>query len=78
MQFTLPTLLTFALAALTTAAPAPERRQFEAQLTFYGAADASYTLSVPTDASVFTIGKFNSSTRIRSLYVKGLVLISHR
>jgi hypothetical protein len=54
--FTITSLLTLALAALSTAAPA-ERRQFEAQLTFYGAAGASYTLSVPTDASEFYIGK---------------------
>lgn len=54
--FTITSLLTLALAALSTAAPA-ERRQFQAQLTFYGAAGASYTLSVPTDASEFYIGK---------------------
>ncbi|TAQ90944.1 hypothetical protein B7494_g686 [Chlorociboria aeruginascens] len=43
------------LAGLTTAAPTIESRQFEAQITFTGAGGASYTLSVPTDASVFPI-----------------------
>ncbi|KAI7779564.1 hypothetical protein LA080_000753 [Diaporthe eres] len=41
-----------ALAGLTSAAPAAESRQFKAVITFTGAA-ASYTLNVPTDATLF-------------------------
>ncbi|KAK7702252.1 hypothetical protein SLS64_009830 [Diaporthe eres] len=41
-----------ALAGLTSAAPAAEPRQFKAVITFTGAA-ASYTLNVPTDATLF-------------------------
>lgn len=41
-----------ALAGLTSAAPAAEARQFKAVITFTGAA-ASYTLDVPTDATLF-------------------------
>ncbi|KAL1862858.1 hypothetical protein Daus18300_008355 [Diaporthe australafricana] len=41
-----------ALAGLTSAAPAAESRQFQAIITFTGAA-ASYTLQVPTDSSPF-------------------------
>lgn len=54
MQTFAITALLALVASLASAAPA-ERRQFQAQLTFYGAAGASYTLSVPTDASEFTI-----------------------
>ncbi|POS77141.1 hypothetical protein DHEL01_v204457 [Diaporthe helianthi] len=41
-----------ALAKLTSAAPAAESRQFQAVITFSGAA-ASYTLNFPTDATIF-------------------------
>ena len=55
--FTISTALV-ALAALINAAPAPTARQFQAQITFEGAtSEAFYTLSVPTDGSVFTICK---------------------
>lgn len=56
MQFLAITSLLALAATLASAAPAAEPRQFKAQLTFYGAAGASYTLSVPTDGSVFHIG----------------------
>lgn len=53
---TLTATAILALAAtLVQAAPAQQTRQFEAQLTFIGAADASFTLSVPTDGTVFPI-----------------------
>lgn len=46
-----------ALAGLTSAAPAAaESRQFKAVITFTGAA-ASYTLNVPTDATLFQTSK---------------------
>lgn len=45
-----------ALAGLTSAAPAAESRQFKAVITFTGAA-ASYTLDVPTDATLFQTSK---------------------
>ena len=43
------------LASQAFAIPLAQPRQFEAQITFIGAADASFSLSVPTDGSVFTI-----------------------
>lgn len=46
-----------ALAGLTSAAPAAESRQFKAVITFSGAA-ASYTLEVPTDATLFYTSKY--------------------
>jgi len=52
--FTLATILA-AAATLTSAVAVP--RQFQAQITFSGAAGAEYTLSVPTDGSGFTISK---------------------
>ncbi|KAI4140655.1 MAG: hypothetical protein L6R39_005698, partial [Caloplaca ligustica] len=55
--FTITTALAL-LASLVSAAPAPtqpEARQFQAQITFIGAADAAFTQSVPTDGSVFAI-----------------------
>jgi hypothetical protein len=55
--FTLATILA-AAATLTSAAAVP--RQFAAQITFYGAADASYTLSVPSDGAVHTISMSTS------------------
>ncbi|CZR63578.1 uncharacterized protein PAC_13475 [Phialocephala subalpina] len=64
MQFITITSLLALAASLTSAAPASEKRQFEAQLTFYGAAGASYTLSVPTDASEFTISNPLSISKI--------------
>lgn len=45
-----------ALTGLTSAAPAAEARQFKAVITFTGAA-ASYTLNVPTDATLFQTSK---------------------
>ncbi|KAL3425236.1 hypothetical protein PVAG01_04517 [Phlyctema vagabunda] len=55
------------LAGLAQAAPALESRQFQAQVTFFGAADASYSLSVPTDGSLFQINNSLSVSRIQSL-----------
>lgn len=54
--FTISTFL-FLLATGLHAAPSNKARQFEAQLTFEGAPPdvAFYTLSVPTDGSVFQI-----------------------
>ncbi|KAF4632243.1 hypothetical protein G7Y89_g5879 [Cudoniella acicularis] len=51
------TALVTALIGLAQAAPMVEKRQFQAQITFEGAPpdDASFTLSVPTDGSVFGI-----------------------
>lgn len=46
-----------ALAGLTSAAPAAESRQFKAVITFSGAA-ASYTMDVPTDATLFYTSKY--------------------
>ncbi|KAH7372123.1 hypothetical protein BKA64DRAFT_610245 [Cadophora sp. MPI-SDFR-AT-0126] len=58
----------FALAAgLVQAAPTLENRQFEAQITFIGAADASFSLSVPTDGTVFPITNDLSVSKIASL-----------
>ena len=61
--FTISTALAL-LAAMASAAPAPnspdwapETRQFQAQITFFGAAGASFSLSVPTDGSEFFISK---------------------
>ncbi|KAE8441129.1 hypothetical protein EG329_005841 [Mollisiaceae sp. DMI_Dod_QoI] len=65
MQTFAITALLALVASLASAAPA-ERRQFQAQLTFYGAAGASYTLSVPTDASEFTISNPLSISQISS------------
>ena len=56
------TALTTLLAALTTAAPTAEPRQFQAQITFEGAAGASFTLSVPTDGSLFSISMSSPPT----------------
>lgn len=55
-SFAISTLL-FLLATNLNAAPTSNARQFEAQLTFEGAPPdvAYFTLSVPTDGSVFTI-----------------------
>lgn len=54
--FAISTFL-FLLAAKLNAAPTSNARQFEAQLTFEGAPPevAFYTLSAPTDGSVFQI-----------------------
>lgn len=64
-SFTITSLI-MALATLTSAAPAPESRQFQAQITFIGAADASYKLSVPTDGSVFPISKEPLLSRVQA------------
>lgn len=58
------------LASLASATPAPkqEARQFQAQITFFGAdSDASFSLSVPTDGSEFSIGNPLSVSKIQSL-----------
>ncbi|KAL9006194.1 MAG: hypothetical protein Q9188_001073 [Gyalolechia gomerana] len=63
------------LASLASAAPAPttpdwapETRQFQAQITFFGAdSDASFSLSVPTDGSEFSISNPLSVSKIQSL-----------
>lgn len=52
-----------ALAGLTSAAPAAESRQFKAVITFTGAA-ASYTLDVPTDATLFQTSEQKQLTQI--------------
>ncbi|KUJ08296.1 uncharacterized protein LY89DRAFT_725197 [Mollisia scopiformis] len=62
--FAITTLLALAAASLTSAAPVAEPRQFQAQLTFYGAAGASYSLSVPADASEFYIDNPLSVSKI--------------
>lgn len=46
------------LAAAATAAPLEKKQAFEVSLTFYGAGDASYSLSVPADDSSVTVGTF--------------------
>ncbi|MCJ1289022.1 hypothetical protein MMC34_000554 [Xylographa carneopallida] len=59
------------LAVLVSAAPTPathEARQFQAQITFSGAAGASYTLSVPTDGSDFPI---NNPLSVSSISLAG-------
>ncbi|KAI4209332.1 MAG: hypothetical protein LQ351_007724 [Letrouitia transgressa] len=38
-----------------SAAPVVEDRQFAAQITFYGAADAKYSLSIPADGRIVPI-----------------------
>lgn len=68
MQCTTTALLAF-IASLAAAAPVKnaQRAGFEAQITFYGAADAQFTMSVPTDGSVFYVGKSHSFLRTHSL-----------
>lgn len=56
MHFTLPAIAVLIFAGLAAAAPANERRQFEAQITFTGAAGADYSISAPTDGSKFDLG----------------------
>lgn len=56
MKYTQAITIISAVAGFTSAAPAAESRQFKALITFTGAA-ASYTLEVPTDASVFYTSK---------------------
>jgi len=54
-----------AIASVTSGAPTAEPRQFEAQLHFFGAGGASYTISAPTTAnSVFTTGKTQLSSAV--------------
>ncbi|KAG4425329.1 hypothetical protein IFR04_001479 [Cadophora malorum] len=64
--FTVTAILAIA-ASLVQAAPAQQTRQFEAQLTFIGAADGSFTLAVPTDGTVFPITNDLSVSKIASL-----------
>jgi hypothetical protein len=46
------------VATLAAAAPTPQvYNGFEALITFQGAAGAEFTLAVPTDGTVFIIGK---------------------
>ncbi|KAL8962896.1 MAG: hypothetical protein Q9193_000773 [Seirophora villosa] len=57
------------LTSLVSAAPATtphEARQFQAQITFIGAADGVFYQSVPTDGSVFSISNPLSVSMIRS------------
>ncbi|KAF6230585.1 hypothetical protein HO173_011122 [Letharia columbiana] len=65
--FTISTFL-FLLASQLHAAPSSSARQFQAQLTFQGAppAAAFFTLSVPTDGSVFEISNVLSVSHISS------------
>jgi hypothetical protein len=57
MQFTITAITALlASASLAIAGPVNERRQFEAQITFIGAAGAEYSISAPTDATSFVIG----------------------
>ncbi|KAH8647448.1 hypothetical protein BGZ60DRAFT_535334 [Tricladium varicosporioides] len=66
--FTITTIITVALASLVTAAPS-EKRQFQAQIIFQGAPPevAQFSMSVPTDGSVFTITNPLSISHIQSL-----------
>lgn len=43
------------LAGVTCAAPSTKLRQFEAEITFEGAAGAYFSMFVPTDGSLFAI-----------------------
>lgn len=56
MQFTAIAIMA-AVASITSAAPTTEPRQFQAQLSFLGAAGAEYTISAPTTATKFFTGK---------------------
>lgn len=73
--FTVTAILAIA-ASLVQAAPAQQTRQFEAQLTFVGAADGSFTLAVPTDGTVFPISKLllHSSSPFSSPIVRSFKL----
>ncbi|KAI4162896.1 MAG: hypothetical protein LQ342_003407 [Letrouitia transgressa] len=62
----IPTALLLAVSSVS-AAPAIETRQFAAQITFYGAADAKYSLSIPADGSVVRITNPLSVSKISSL-----------
>lgn len=69
------------VATLTAAAPAPQGSNgFEALITFQGAAGAQFTLSVPTDGTTFSIGKFSlpsQSVNCSSEAVDNALSISH-
>ncbi|KAL8936809.1 MAG: hypothetical protein Q9216_004739 [Gyalolechia sp. 2 TL-2023] len=74
--FTISTAVAALLASMASAAPAPapatpdqapETRQFQAQITFFGAHSASFSLSVPTDGSEFSISNPLSVSKIQSL-----------
>ena len=59
MQFSTITAAISLFAALAHASPIPlAARQFQAQLTFYGAADAEFQMSVPADGSEFAISEY--------------------
>lgn len=60
--FSITTIITAALASFASAAPS-EKRQFQAQITFEGAPPdvAQFTMSVPTDGSVFAISKSSNT-----------------
>ncbi|KAG0648898.1 hypothetical protein D0Z07_4993 [Hyphodiscus hymeniophilus] len=67
MQFFTITALATLLAAAAQAAPRAQPRQFQAQITFEGAAGAEFSMSVPTDGSVFPISDPLSISHIESL-----------
>lgn len=58
MQFFTIAAALATLAALASAAPA--KRDFEVQVTFIGAADAQFSMSIPADGSVVPICKYTS------------------
>ncbi|KAH6675157.1 hypothetical protein B0J14DRAFT_589092 [Halenospora varia] len=66
--FAITTIITAALASFVSAAPS-EKRQFQAQIIFEGAPPdvAQFTMSVPTDGSVFAITNPLSISHIQSL-----------
>ncbi|KAL9011690.1 MAG: hypothetical protein Q9173_003484 [Seirophora scorigena] len=67
--FTISTALAL-LTSLVSAAPAitpHEARQFQAQITFIGAADGVFYQSVPTDGSVFSITLSVPATSVPNL-----------
>ncbi|MCJ1407881.1 hypothetical protein MMC19_001952 [Ptychographa xylographoides] len=68
MQTFLVATVFAALTACVSAAPTPQvvARQFEVQVTFIGAADAEYTLSIPADGSLVTIDNHLSVSKISS------------
>jgi hypothetical protein len=69
------------VATLAAAAPAPQGSNgFEALITFQGAAGAQFTLSVPSDGTVFSIGKFflhSQNSNCSSEVVDNALSISH-
>ncbi|RDW83457.1 hypothetical protein BP5796_04948 [Coleophoma crateriformis] len=65
--FAVTTAIAALLASVAIAAPAQEARQFQAQITFYGAADAAFSMSVRTDGLPFVITNPLSISKIESL-----------